>query len=275
MPAVLADPTQIHQVILNLCTNAAHAIGDRPGRLEVELDVIDLSRELALDPDLVVGRHVRMSITDDGVGMDRATIERIFDPFFTTKPLGQGTGLGLAVVHGIVRSHDGAIRAYSEPGKGSKFSVYLPAIETPMGSGPSESTEAPAGHGEHVVVVDDEAMLVEVSRRLLERLGYRVTGVGSAAEALALVQADPDRVDLVLTDLTMPGMSGADLARHLAALRGDLPVILITGFGTARQAEAARRAGVREILMKPATLKSLGDAVHRALSTVESEAVRK
>ncbi|MFA6545931.1 MAG: PAS domain S-box protein, partial [Limisphaerales bacterium] len=214
-PTVLADPSQIHQVVMNLCTNAAQAMRGRPGVLKVELDEVEADAGFAqTHADLAPGHYVRLTVADTGCGMDRATQERIFEPFFTTKPPGEGTGLGLSVVHGIMKSHDGSVSVYSQPGEGTTFHLYFPVLNAEVAAPAAALAPVPRGHGEHVLFVDDELALVQLGRKVLDGLGYQVTTKSSASEAFAIVRDQPDYFDLVVTDLTMPGMSGADLARQ-------------------------------------------------------------
>jgi PAS domain S-box-containing protein len=266
-PTARADPTQIHQLLMNLCTNAWHAMDRNLGRIDIRLDGITLDAEAAgAHANLRPGRFARLCVTDNGSGMDAATLERIFDPFFTTKPVGQGTGLGLSVVHGIVEAHGGAVTVRSERGTGTTFSLYFPAAEAPQPSDAPEGAAAeplPAPRGQHVLYLDDEESLVFLVTRLLERLGYRVSGYTRAEEALAAVRADPGQFDLVVTDLNMPGVSGLEVARELARLQPDLPVALTSGYITEELRAAAGQAGVRELIYKPNTVEELCEAVRR------------
>jgi CheY-like chemotaxis protein len=199
--------------------------------------------------------------------MDRTTLERIFDPFFTTKAPGVGTGLGLSVVHGIVSSHGGDITAASTPGSGSTFSVYLPPARE-RAKAAADTTPADVTGHEHVLVVDDDAMVAAVTRRVLERYGYRVTVQTSSVEALALLQGDPGQYDLVLTDYTMPQLTGMDLARAAHQLRPDLPILLTSGLGDVQSLDERQAHGIRELLMKPVNPRDLGSAIRRALNPV-------
>lgn len=265
-PPILGDPTQIHQVMMNLGTNASHAMNERGGILEVSLATFDVDSDFAqTHADLRAGRYLRLMISDTGLGMDRDTLERVFEPFFTTKPPGAGTGLGLAVVHGVVKRHDGAISVYSEPGKGTTFNLYFPVHEIEIPMAVVESTSIPRGNGERILFVDDEAPLATLGKSMLERLGYRVTVQTSSLEALATFNAQSDQFDLVITDQTMPSLSGADLARLLLEIRPELPVILATGYSTTINPERAKAIGIRELLLKPNTTQTLGEAIRRAL----------
>jgi PAS domain S-box-containing protein len=264
-PPVRVDTSQMHQVLMNLCTNAWQALPGQRGRLMIALAPVDLDAAQVRDlPGFAPGRHLRLSVSDTGTGMDAATQARIFEPFFTTKPTGQGTGLGLAVVHGIVQAHGGAIVVASQVGTGTTFHVYLPAATAPP-SARAGAAVPPRGHGEHILFVDDEPALVALGSDLLGDLGYRVTGCTSAQAALAALRGEPDDVDLVISDLTMPEMSGIDLARAMLGLRPDLPIILATGYSGALTLEQAQACGVRTLLIKPTVLEILAAAVHDGL----------
>jgi PAS domain S-box-containing protein len=268
--AILGNPTQIHQVLLNLCTNAWHAMKDGAGLICIRQRTVTLDETAsATHPALHAGPYVRLSIEDNGKGMDAATLARIFEPFFTTKGPGKGTGLGLAVVHGIVQAHDGAVVVQSQPGQGAIFHLYFPAELAapvkPLAAGPASM---PVGGGQHILLVDDEEALAQAAALSLARLGYRVTGVHSAAEALKAFHQQPGGIDLVITDLTMPGMNGTDLADALHEVRPELPIIMASGFGGLRTAHFARGPGRRAVLQKPFTTEVLARAVHQLLSEV-------
>ncbi len=268
-PTVLADASQIHQVVVNLCTNAVHAMRGQPGVLKVELVEMEVDAEFAqTHADLRPGPYVRLTVSDSGCGMDRATLERIFEPFFTTKAQGEGTGLGLSVVHGIMRSHDGSVTVYSQPGKGTTFHLYFPVFGAEAAEFATEASPVPRGAGQHILFVDDEEPLAKLGKILLERLGYRVTCLTTVTEAIAAVRAQPTQFDLVVTDLTMPGMTGTDLARQLLQHQPRLPIILTTGYSATMTPESVRELGFRELLFKPNTFRTLGVAVHRVLSEV-------
>lgn len=269
LPNVLADATQIHQVIMNLGINSSHAIGRAPGVITVDVDEADIdANSAAHSPDLHEGHYVRLRFGDNGSGMTRDVLERIFEPFFTTKPQGTGTGLGLAVVRGIVKSHDGAITVYSEPGKGTQFHLYFPALEETATSAPKLAAPPVQGEGQRILYIDDEDALVTLARKLLERLGYRVAGFSIPEAALAAFEAAPDEFDLVLSDLSMPGMSGIDLARRVLEIRPDIPVLLASGYVRNEDVELARSIGVREIIWKPATISEMGELLKRVLAQI-------
>ncbi len=260
---VLADPTQIHQVVMNLGTNAAHALGHEGGEIEITLGETDVDPDLASrHPGLQPGPHLRLAVSDTGRGMAPQVISRIFDPFFTTKQVGEGTGLGLAVVHGIVRAHGGTVIVHSTPGEGSTFHVLLPLLDR---GGRLRADGAPVGGDERLLVVDDKGEVAEVQRRVLESLGYRVWAFTDAHEALRELRSDPYGFDLLLTDQSMPGMPGTELARRARRIRPDLPVVLCTGFEREATRDEAARVGIAEVVLKPVTVRALGDAVRRAL----------
>ena len=264
-PTVLADPTQVHQVMMNLCTNAYHALPQRDGRLTVKLAVVEVDDVLTSQhAELRPGRYLRLSVSDNGRGMERAILDRIFEPFFTTKPAGQGTGLGLSVVHGIVRSHEGAITVYSEPRQGTTFHVYFPA-STEEALPEATPAAIPRGHGERILFLDDEEPLVRAAKKVLDRLGYQVTALTNPADTLEVFRAESAPFDLVITDLSMPGMNGLDFARELLALRPTQAILLSTGFSGTMTPDGLREMGLRDLLWKPVTARSLGETVHKAL----------
>jgi len=266
LPAVYGNATQLHQVVMNLGTNAVQAMRDRPGRLRICLDacVVGEAQAGAL-PGIVAGPHVRLTVSDTGDGMDAATQERMFEPFFTTKAPGEGTGLGLSVVHGIVRGHHGAIRLASEVGLGSSFEVLLPVGTASSPSERADSGTVALGHGERILVVDDEQTIARAGELTLRRLGYDATGESQVLEALALLERDPFAFDLVVSDQTMPLLTGLEFAQRIRALRADLPVVLVSGHSYALTPEAVEAAGVREILGKPFSKEALAAAVRRHL----------
>jgi PAS domain S-box-containing protein len=267
-PTVFADATQISQILMNLGTNAWHAMQDRPGRIEFTLEqyLVDAT-QAALQPGLRTGLHARISVRDTGCGMSAVTLQRIFEPFFTTKSPGQGTGLGLAVVHGIVESHDGVVCVQSRPGEGTVFQLYFPAYAAMTGETAPEEGSVPRGEGEWILIVDDDELLAELGRATLAALGYRVDIVTQPEAALERVRADPAHYRLVLTDQTMPTMTGLALAEALRKLRADLPIILMTGYSASLTPQAIEAVGISGLLLKPATLRSLAVAAHAALST--------
>lgn len=262
---VKADVTQIHQVMLNLCTNAAHAMEQSGGTLEIGLEETEIGHIQSVEDGLAPGPYLRLTVSDTGHGMDSATMERIFDPYFTTKEVGKGTGLGLAVVHGIVKRHEGSISVRSEPGKGSTFEVLLPLV----GSNPRQELPkcVPLSKGAgRVLYVDDEPVIVDVGTRILESLGYEAVGVTGSIEALEIFRATPERFDIVITDYTMPYMTGEAFAEAILRIRPDIPILLATGFSERISAEKAREIGIREFVMKPLSIRDLAEAVKRAMN---------
>ena len=262
---VLMDPTEIHQVLMNLCTNAAHAMGEKGGILSVRVtelvaDTSLVSRNL----DLELGAYVCLSVRDTGHGMDAAVQERIFDPYFTTKELGVGTGLGLPVVRGIVKAHHGALTVYSEPGKGTTFNVFLPRVEGGVSTPVPAQDVFPPGT-ERILFVDDEETLAGLGSQMLEPFGYRVIMKTRSREALETFRADPAAFDLLITDMTMPVLSGKELAKEIKSLRPDLPIILCTGFSELINEANARKSGIDAFLMKPYTVGDLVRTIRRVL----------
>ena len=262
---VRVDPTQIHQVITNLCANAFDAMRKEGGELEVSLADTELEQNtLPLPLGLAPGRYVRMRVKDTGLGMDQVVMKRIFEPFFTTKPVGKGTGMGLSVVHGIVQSYHGDITVDSEPGKGAVFDVFLPVIEDKPKIEVRTTKSVPTGE-ERILFVDDEVEIVESAREILEDLGYQVESENSPVEALRMFREQPDRFSLVITDMTMPRMTGERLARELLRIRSDIPIIMCTGYGELINGERAKEAGIKEIIMKPARISNVAEAIRRVL----------
>jgi two-component system cell cycle sensor histidine kinase/response regulator CckA len=269
---VLSDPTTIHQVLINLGTNAAHAMRTTGGVMEVCLESVEIPRDRGgnVPADLKPGPYIRMTVRDTGVGIDPAIMNRIFDPFFTTKPQGEGTGLGLSVVYGIVKSHGGSIAIESEVGRGSTFHVYLP--RTPETEHEDGRNKAPAcGGSEHILFVDDEVVLVDMGERMLSVLGYRVTAVANGPEALKTFRENPDGFDLVITDMTMPGMTGAELSREILKIKPGFPIILCTGFSEIISEGEAKAMGIRRFLMKPVFLDTLAGEIRTALDASRKE----
>ncbi|MBE2213423.1 MAG: PAS domain S-box protein [Opitutaceae bacterium] len=265
-PTVLADPSQVHQVVMNLGTNAAHAMRERPGRIDVELGVAEAGPALLERiPELTPGRYVRIIVSDTGGGIGPETLKRIFEPFFTTKAPGEGTGLGLAVCHGIMRDHDGAITVRSTPGQGTTFELFFPAhVQEPVAA-KSASEEMPIGRGERLLVIDDEKAICASMKSILTRLGYRVAEYSDPVAAVEAFRAEPGSFDLVLTDLTMPRMTGIDVARAVLEARPGLPVLLTSGFSASWTPEAVRSLGIHDLVAKPVSLPMLALMLRDAL----------
>jgi len=268
---ILADPSQLHQVVVNLCTNAYQAMENGGGTLRIALKCVELDASfVGMRPELQTGAYVVLSVSDTGPGMAPQTVARIFEPFFTTKSQGKGTGLGLATVHGIVASHGGAITVASEPGEGSQFDVYLPRVREEAAAAPALEEPARPGN-ERILVVDDEVVLAQLVQKSLEKFGYDVLAIGSSTAALALIQHDPARFDLVITDLTMPQMTGRQLAAEVRAVRADLPIILITGFADQALLDGLAGLGVKSVLTKPVRQKHIARIVREVLDAASKD----
>ncbi len=265
---VLADPTQIHQVLMNLCTNAYHAMRESGGVLTVSLSEVDIAPEdYAENIGLQSGRYLRLLVSDTGHGMDKVLVNKIFDPYFTTKKKGEGTGVGLSVVHGIVKSHQGQITVYSEPGHGTEFHVYLPCVEYSQES-LVEQQEIPQGQQEKVLVVDDEEAIVQLLGNILRKLCYVVITKSSSTAALETFRDGYQDIDLVVTDMSMPGLSGAELAVELLKIKPGLPIILCTGFSEVIDEEKARAVGFKGFLLKPVLKRQLALVAREALESI-------
>ncbi len=267
--SVIADPTQIHQVMLNLCTNAHHAMRENGGTLEIRLDDIDLTpTESKHAPDLKPGPYVCLTVMDTGHGMNKDMLDRIFEPYFTTKPEGEGTGMGLSVVHGIVKNHGGDIIVESEPGIGSTFKVFFPRThETdPKKESPRQSAPLPRGN-EKILLVDDEKTVTDVMEQMLTDLGYQVTSYNSSLEAFENFSQNPFAFDLVISDMTMPKMTGTKLVSEIHQVRPDIPVIMATGNRKEINASQAQTFGIRFFLLKPPSIEDLAKAVRDILDT--------
>jgi len=262
---ILADAAQMHQVIVNLCTNAYQAMGEKGGLLTIELKQVSVDAATAkFHPNLHEADYVRLTVSDTGVGMNKAILDRIFEPFFTTKAVNKGTGMGLAVVHGIVRSHHGDILVYSEPGKGTTFHVYLPIVKTEVTTDKKEAPAIPQGR-ESILVVDDEEVVINVMKKMLERIGYRVEVCSSSIEALKVFRQQPQQYDLVLSDLTMPNMTGLELSAQIQKIRPDLPILIMTGYGEEVTDSIQKQLGIYRVIGKPITLNELAVVIRKVL----------
>jgi PAS domain S-box-containing protein len=268
LPPVLADSTQIHQVLMNLCTNAAYSMQDTPGRLVIELFATMLSDEDAQKhTNLSAGTHLVLSVADTGHGMDAATVARIFEPFFTTKRAGEGTGLGLSVVHGIVAEHEGAVEVDSQVGVGSRFRVLLPTVKVDDLPRNAEFAVPHNGNGQPILVVDDEEALCKWLERMLARLGYCPYAMTDPRGALELIRASPSQFSLVITDLAMPKMSGVELIAQVRIVAPDLPIVLTTGYAAGLNADRMRELGVRGLIEKPASTSEVAELIGAILKT--------
>ncbi len=269
---VMANPTHMHQILLNLCTNASHAM-EEGGLLKVGLSEIRTDSSMRLHvPGLHEGRYIQLSVSDTGHGMDKAVMERIFDPYFTTKQVGKGSGLGLAVVHGIVKRYGGAIRVQSERGKGALFEIFIPVADSTARVENNERVGIVKGDGQRILLVDDEQALVEVGQAILSRLGYEVVATTTdSVAALELFRREPGSFDLIITDYTMPHMTGLDLSKEILSIKPEMPIILCTGFSEKISEQVAKEAGIRELAMKPVTLQSLSEMIQKALFQSESD----
>jgi len=265
---IMADPTRVHQIMMNLCSNAAHAMRETGGILEVSLDNRDIREEdTSADFQLEPGPYIALTVRDTGHGIAPEIQNRIFEPFFTTKGPGEGTGLGLSVVYGIVKNYRGTLTVESEPGKGATFQIFLPRIDDDLPSAHEDEKALPRGR-EHILFVDDETVLVEMGQEMLRALGYQVTGIRNSLEALDTFQKNPSLFDLIITDMTMPQMTGTVLSRHLLQIRSDMPIILCTGYSEIITEEEAKKLGIREFIMKPLFMKDLALAIRRVLDSV-------
>jgi PAS domain S-box-containing protein len=266
---VIANETQIHQVIMNLCTNACHAMGKEGGRLEIDLVPVSITDSDAIHyPDLTPGQYLKLVVIDTGHGISADDLANIFEPYFTTKPMGEGTGLGLSTVHGIVKDHGGDIKVYSEVNVGTTFQIFLPLVDSE--TEPSLLSESDLLRGtETILYVDDEKYLIDLGKELLEGLGYVVETRASSIDAWEAFQVHPEKYDLVITDMTMPQLSGMELAVKVLEVHPDMPIILCTGFSTRLNTDRLKGIGVKKVLMKPVTLMELSVAIREVLDAEE------
>ena len=260
------DPTQIHQIIMNLCTNAYHAMQESGGKLEVKLKEININYEQSLERvGIKIGKHIELTVKDSGHGMDQQVMDRIFEPYYTTKEQGKGTGLGLSVIHGIVKNYGGDIVVSSQSGKGSTFKVYLPVIDEFEEEIETTAPSTEINGTERILLVDDEKQIIDIEQQILERLGYKVTPKTDSEEALEEFAAQPDRFDLVITDMTMPKMTGDQLAKRMMDIKPQIPVILCTGFNEAITEEKALAMGIDKFVMKPIIKDDLANTIRTVL----------
>jgi len=289
--AVKADPTQIHQIVMNLATNAYHAMEEQGGDMNVQLAEIEQKESDLMNPDMTPGKYACLSVSDtgkgiesdlmtlgmtpgkyaclsvsdNGKGIDNPIINKIFDPFFTTKEKGKGTGMGLSVVHGIVNAMKGGIRVESVPGRGTAFHIYLPIVRTFPEDLESETAQPAAVGSEKILLVDDEEAIIAMEKMILERLGYQVTSCSGSIEALEDFRLTPEKYDLVITDMTMPKLTGDNLAMEMLKIRPDIPILICTGFSETLTEEKLRAIGVKGILMKPVVIKKLAEKLRYIL----------
>lgn len=262
---VMADPTQLHQIAMNLITNAYHSVEQNGGSISLTLKEVDVKAPDAIQSTLEPGRYALLSVSDTGCGIEPSAMEKIFDPYYTTKKQGKGTGLGLAVVYGIVKDYHGDIKVYSKPGKGSAFNVYLPLMEASYSDTAIKQYEPYETGTEKILLVDDERPIVELERQVLERLGYQITTRVSSVEALEAFKAKPDAFDLVITDMSMPHMTGVQFAKRLIALNPNIPVIICTGFSEGLTYEKAAAMGIKGFLMKPIVKSEMAQMIRKVL----------
>jgi CheY-like chemotaxis protein len=268
---VMGDPSQIHQVVMNLATNAYHAMAETGGTMTVSLSEVGIDAKNPKGPHpMPMGRYACLSVEDTGSGIDKAMIGKIFDPYFTTKPQGEGTGLGLSVVHGIVTSHKGKIFVNSQPGEGSCFTIYLPLVQPPLSRVRKSTPPKITGGTEHIVVVDDEEAITGMFKNMLSRLGYAVTVCNSGHEMLRQIEAEPERFDLVITDYAMPQMNGIELAEALHRIRPRLPILLCTGVSENLSLEDFTPFGIVDILLKPVFSNELDAKIRNILASKTS-----
>jgi signal transduction histidine kinase len=265
--SLMADYTQIQQILMNLCNNAAHAMREQGGVIDVNLIDIHIdSKASARDKNLKQGRYIRLTVSDTGHGMDPRIIDRIFDPYFTTKEVGSGTGMGLTVVHGIVKKHGGEITVHSTIGEGTTFQLFFPTIECEVSQKIIAPLPLPRGK-ERILFVEDEKELVDTGKQMLKNLGYEIIARTSSAEAIETFRCEPNKFDLVITDQTMPSMTGDMLAKELIAIRPDIPIILCTGFSETFTDEEAKAVGIREYFMKPIIKSEIALTIRNILDT--------
>ncbi|RJP79501.1 MAG: PAS domain S-box protein [Desulfobacteraceae bacterium] len=263
---VFANEIQIHQIVMNLCTNAYYAMKSVGGTLNVDLTAVTIQdHDVKSFPEMNPGHYLKLSVADKGCGIPTEMIKRIFDPYFTTKPTGEGSGLGLSTIHGIIKDHGGIIKVYSEVGIGTTFHVFLPTADATAETTVEKTEQLPTGNG-RILFVDDEKSLLDIGHDLLERLGYQVETRASAIDALEAFRVDPKKFDLVISDMIMPKMTGDEMARQIRVIRPDMPIILCSGFSERINAQATETIGISAVLMKPVIYADLAHAVHRVLA---------
>lgn len=270
--AVMGDQTQLNQVMVNLCTNASHAMNGVGGIIEVGIKLKDFDSDVCADlGDLPQGRYVEITVSDTGQGIPEEIIKRVFDPYFTTKEPGKGTGMGLAVVHGIIKNHGGSIRVQSSVGKGTVFTIHIPVIDAILDCETAHDPEFIQGGKESILLVDDEFMIADTMKIMMEQLGYRVSAFTESSRAIEVFQDNPDAFDLVITDMTMPKITGDMLAARIQELRENMPVIICTGFNNRVEPENLKNRGIFEILSKPVRTTTLAKAIKKVLNAKKKE----
>jgi len=267
-PFIMADATQVHQVVINLCTNAAHALAGTGGKISVKVGRITKEGAVKSPQGLPPGQYLALTVADTGTGMAPAVREKIFDPYFTTKEVGKGTGMGLSVVHGIVKNHNAHIRVDSEPGKGSSFSVFFPVTHAQPGDGAAFSSPSNGNRSARILFVDDEISIVKLMRMTLERLGFEVDARTCPEDALDVFSREPAGFDLVISDFTMPKMSGITLTQKLREIRPDIPVIVCTGHSANIGEKSANQAGIDAYVTKPVSRNKIAGIIDDVLGGV-------
>ena len=267
---VMADPTQIHQIAMNLITNSSHAVENKNGVIDIELKEVCLKNNDLAGSELLPGPYIRFSVSDNGNGMSQGTIDKIFEPYFTTKEQGKGTGLGLAVVYGIVKEHGGDIKVYSEVGKGTTFNIYWPLMKKASEIATLENVTKAATGTESILLVDDELSVAKLEGQMLSRLGYQVLVRTSSNDALNTFKANPNSFDLVISDMTMPNMTGDQLVKTILTIRPETPIVICTGFSEWINKEQAEVLGVKGFLMKPVLKSDMAKMVQTVLDEAKN-----
>jgi len=265
--AILADPTQIHQIIMNLCTNAYQAMKDNGGVLTITLRNIHVNKEIVCETGSIIpfGEYIKIEVQDTGVGMDKLIMEKIFNPYFTTKKMSEGTGLGLSVVLGIVNNYNGHINVDSKPGKGTTFRVYLPKLELKQVKKKNVAKKTTRGGSERILIVDDEESIIKLLEKILISLGYKVDAFTNGKSLLKAFMHTPEKFDLLITDMTMPDLNGADLSQQILEIRPDFPIIILSGYSASIDQDKAKAIGINKFLMKPVSKKDIANAVREVL----------
>ena len=266
----MADPTQVHQIAMNLITNAFHAVEEKNGTIDIELKEIDIKENEIPDSALQPGQYIRFSVSDNGIGIPRNIKHQVFEPYFTTKEKGKGTGLGLAVVYGIVKEHKGEIKVYSELGKGTTFNVFLPLMKKSSEIATVDNVARAAIGTESILLVDDEVSVAKLEGQMLSRLGYQVIVKTNSRDALNVFRSNPDSFDLVISDMTMPDMTGDQLSKEILSIKPDIPIIICTGFSERINKEQAELLGVKGFLMKPVVKIDMAQMVRNVLDEAKN-----